>query len=297
MKKRRRRQKIDIRDVIAIILIIIILLMIGGYMVYDMYFRLPTSSFSPTSDSNSAEEDELIGERFNILLLGLDGRAGLNDRSDTLILASLDQKNKKAQLLSIPRDTRVKIKGNWDKINAAYAYGGVELSKQTVADFLGVNIDRYVIINFEGLVKLVDEIGGIEVDVPVRMYKPLEGIDLQPGLQLLNGEEVLAYSRFRDTKGGDLDRSRRQQEVIKLIAQKVLEERNINQIMDFIEIAREDIRTDLTGREIGALVRLASPIMENGLATKLLPGSGKYIDNIWYYLPDLTKLEELLLIS
>ena len=80
MKKRRRRQKIDIRDVIAIILIIIILLMIGGYMVYDMYFRLPTSSFSPTSDSNSAEEDELIGERFNILLLGLDGRAGLNDR-------------------------------------------------------------------------------------------------------------------------------------------------------------------------------------------------------------------------
>lgn len=266
-------------------------------MVYDLYFRLPSSSFPSVGDADPGTDENLIAKKFNILLLGLDGRAGLNDRSDTLILVSLDQENKKAQLLSIPRDTRVKVKGAWDKINAAYAYGGIDLSKRTVSDFLDVKIDRYVIINFDGLVKLVDKIGGIDVNVPVRMYKPLEGIDLEPGYQHLNGEQILAYSRFRDTKGGDLDRSGRQQEVLQLIAEKVLKENNISQITELVQIAKEDIETDLTVREIVALARLASPILENGLATKILPGSNKYIDNLWFWEPDLTSLEEILIIS
>ena len=81
-----------------------------------------------------------------------------------------------------------------DKINAAYAYGGLELTQQTVSDFLGIKLDRYAIIDFKSLVSLVDAVGGLEIDVPVRMYVPLEGIDLQPGLQHLNGEQVLALS-------------------------------------------------------------------------------------------------------
>jgi len=297
MPKRYKLKIDDLRDRIAAVLVIVMVLLLGGYMVYDLYFRLPTSSLPPSADSGSSIEDNVIAENYNILLLGLDGRAGLNDRSDTLILVSLDQQQKKAQLLSIPRDTRVKVRGSWDKINAAYAYGGVELSKQTVADFLEVSIDRYVIINFNGLIKLVDEIGGIDLNVPVRMYKPLEGIDLQPGKQHLNGAQVLAYSRFRGTSGGDIDRSQRQQEVITLLVKKALQENSIAQIAELAQIARKDIETDLTVREIVALARLASPVLENGLTTKVFPGKSKWIDEIWYWIPDLGQLDETLLIS
>lgn len=288
-----------IRDNWPVNLVIILALLTALYFTYDYYFRLPllthddqgkgqTSGQNDTAENG--EEDQF--RDFNILVLGVDGREGLNDRTDTIMLASLDGKKKQGRLLSIPRDTRVKIKGGWDKINAAYAYGGLKLTKKTVADFLGVNIDRYVIINFNGLINMVDEVGGIDVDVPVRMYKPLEGIDLQPGLQHLDGKQVLAYARFRGTRDGDIDRARRQQEVLKLLAQKVLTTYNPTRLAGLIEIAGKEVETDLSFKEMVALARLASPIMENGLVTEVLPGNNKMIDNIWYWEPDLTKLAD-----
>ena len=258
---------------------------------FDRFFRLSSPSSSPVSDS--AEEN---GDKFNILLLGLDGREGLNDRSDTIILVSLDEKNKKAQLLSIPRDTRVKVRGKLDKINAAYAYGGVDLSLKTVSNFLGVHIDRYVIIKFDGLVKLVDLAGGIDVHVPTRMYKPSEGIDLYPGDQHLDGEQVLAYTRFRNDKYGDLDRARRQQEALQLLATKILKEKSLSQLVEFINLAFEEVETDLSMREMVALARLASPVLENGVVTKILPGQSVKINEIWYYEADLANLPEVLAI-
>ena len=274
-------------------LLILLVLLMGAYLAYDYYFRLPLlpKAFQANEQTDPDQEDQAKDFRkFNILVLGLDGREGLNDRTDTIILASLDGENEIAQLLSIPRDTRVKIKGGWDKINAAYAYGGLKLTKQTVADFLEVDIDRYVIINFNGLIKMVDAVGGIEVKVPVRMHKPLEGIDLQPGLQHLNGKQVLAYSRFRGTKNGDIDRAHRQQEVLQILAAKVLKTYNPTRIAGLIEIARKEMKTDLTTKEMVALARLTAPVLENGLITEVLPGSNKMIDDIWYWEPDLSKL-------
>ncbi|MDD2433500.1 MAG: LCP family protein [Clostridia bacterium] len=276
------------------VILVLALLTIGVYVVYDRFFRLPSPSSSPVSDS--ATEEKLAFDKFNILLLGLDGREGLNDRSDTIILVSLDEKNKKAQLLSIPRDTRVKVRGKLDKINAAYAYGGVDLSLKTVSNFLGVHIDRYVIIKFDGLVKLVDLAGGIDVHVPTRMYKPSEGIDLYPGDQHLDGEQVLAYTRFRNDKYGDLDRARRQQEALQLLATKILKEKSLSQLVEFINLAFEEVETDLSMREMVALARLASPVLENGVVTKILPGQSVKINEIWYYEADLANLPEVLAI-
>ncbi len=281
-------------------LLLLFAFLTAAYFAYDYYFRLPFSDVpvpqkGETAENPTPHEEEdperVNGSRvFNILILGLDGREGLNDRTDTIILASLDEEKEIAQLLSIPRDTRVKVKDGWDKINAAYAYGGLKLTKQTVTDFLGVNIDRYVIINFNGLIKMVDAVGGIEVKVPVRMDKPLEGIDLQPGLQHLDGKQVLAYTRYRDKKIGDIDRARRQQEVLQLLAQKVLKTYNPARLADLLEIAGKEMRTDLTTKEMVALVRLAKPVLDNGLVTKVLPGEDKKIDNLWYWEPDLSKL-------
>lgn len=280
------------------IVLMLFVILFAGYFIYDNYFQLPFDNPPATGENSQAEEAPKEPEfgRFNILIIGVDGRAGVNDRADTIILASLDEEKNQAQLLSIPRDTRVKIKGAWDKINAAYAYGGVELTKETITDFLGVKIDRYVVVDFNSLVKVVDEIGGIEVDVPVRMYVPLEGIDLQPGKQHLNGEQVLAYSRFRGTSEGDIGRAKRQQEVITLLAEEIIKPQNLPRIPQLIPIIREDVKTDLSVKEMISLARIAPDTMKGGITTRVLPGENKKIDGLWFWEPDTSALGDLLAI-
>lgn len=265
-----------------------------AYLVYDSYFRLPVKDPSPPAGNKAEEKAEF--DKFNVLILGLDGRTGVNDRADTIILASVDGEANEVQLLSIPRDTRVKIKGGWDKINAAYAYGGVDLTQETLTEFLDIGIDRYIIVDFNSLVKLVDEIGGIDIDVPVRMYVPLEGIDLEPGQQHLNGEQVLAYSRFRGTSEGDIGRVKRQQQVIQLLAEKVLTPQNIPRLPQLVTDFKDEVKTDLTVREMVALARLAPDALKKGVNAQVLPGKNKKIDGIWYWEPDIEALAHLLTI-
>lgn len=285
-----------LKNKIFIIIVSVVLILVLGYIAYDNYFRLPFNEPEAppvAAGDEPAEEPKAEFGQFNVLIIGLDGRAGVNNRADTLILATVDGETNKARLLSIPRDTRVKIKGGWDKVNAAYAYGGVELTMETINDFLDINIDRYIVLDFNSLVKLVDEVGGIEVDVPVRMYVPLEGIDLQPGKQHLDGEQVLAYSRFRGTSEGDIGRVKRQQEVISLLMDKILRVQTIAQINNMIPIYKEDVRTDLSIKEMVALARIAPKIMENGLDTMVLPGENAKIDGLWFWEPDLDKLADI----
>lgn len=275
------------------VIIFLVIFLAVGYLAYDQYFTLPFNNRQTTENSQAQPEFA----KFNVLILGVDGRQGLNDRTDTIIVASLDGKTEQAQLLSIPRDTRVKIKGAWDKINAAYAYGGLELTQETVSKFLGIQIDRYAIIDFTSLVKLVDAVGGIEVNVPVRMYVPLEGIDLKPGQQHLTGKQVLAYARFRGTMEGDIGRAKRQQEVIQLLLQKALKAENLPRLGQFVEIVKANVETDITTKEMISLARIAPDVMDKGLSTEVLPGKNKKIDEIWYWEPDLASIDALLEIA
>lgn len=141
----------------------------------------------------------LLSGKTNIVVLGTDTRKGDTGRSDTLFVVMMDPDNKGAALLSVPRDTRVKIQGHgWDKINAAYAYGGHELTQRTVRDLLGLRIDHYVVIDFQGFKDLVDVIGGIDINVEKRMYyyDPYDNfkIDLQPGLQHMDAARPSSMS-------------------------------------------------------------------------------------------------------
>lgn len=257
-----------------------------AYLGYDQYFRLPVTPVAKDKEQMQAAD---AGNRFNILILGLDGRKGVGgNRTDTIILTSVDPKNEEVRMLSIPRDTRVKIKGSWDKINAAYAYGGLDLAKKTISDFLGVTIDRYAVVNFNSVVKLVDEVGGLDVNVLVKMYVPLEGIDLKPGYQHLNGEQVLAYSRFRYTDDGDIGRAGRQQEVLKLLVAKVLDARNVTKLPQLFNDVKENVNTDLSVKEMISLGRIAPDAVKNGIVSQVLPGKNKKIDGIWYWEADTT---------
>ena len=118
-------------------------------------------------------KDELLTakDKATIMIMGVDERSDDVGRSDTLMVATIDPQKNEASLLSIPRDTRVAIpKNGYDKINAAYAYGGEKLTQRTVEDFLGIRMDHYVIINTHAFQKIIDAIGGIDIDVEKRMY-------------------------------------------------------------------------------------------------------------------------------
>ena len=119
------------------------------------------------------KEEELIKakDKAIVLIMGVDKREDDVGRSDTLMIATIDPRLDQATLLSIPRDTRVKIRGRgYDKINAAYAYGGVRLTESTVENFLGIDIDHYIQIDTSSFVKIIDAIGGVDIDVEKRMF-------------------------------------------------------------------------------------------------------------------------------
>ena len=181
----------------------------------------------------SSGQDEIIVEEedkdlTNILILGLDQRGTEKARADTIIVLSINNATKEMTMLSIPRDSRVEIPGRGlDKINHAYAYGGVSLMRATVEKLLGVPVHHYVVTNFSGFVGLVDTLGGVTLDVERSIYVKAEqdypAVKLEPGEQRLTGYEALAYVRFRKDSEGDFGRMRRQQQFLQAVAKEVLQ--------------------------------------------------------------------------
>ena len=283
-----------------IVLLTLVVVFSGYWIINSLYSTnnlLVNKVQEPTDEELLEDEKSQIAQQlgqYNILILGLDSQKGFTARADAIMLATIDTKSRQARLISIPRDTRVKIKGGWDKVNAAYAYGGVDLARETVEDFLDVEINRHVVLNFNSLIQIVDAIGGVEVDVPSRMYYPDENINLRPGLQVLNGEDALAYSRFRNDNQGDIGQAKRQQEIMQLVAKKVFSFDGLKNLPSLVNIALDNVKTDVPLREILALAKLAPDILENQVVSIVVPGRNQRIDGLWYWNPDLKELEQQL---
>jgi LCP family protein required for cell wall assembly len=222
-------------------------------------------------------EEETVQEerRTNILVLGVDARPGDDhSRSDTIMLVSIDPKLNKAAFISIPRDTRVDIPGSpFDKINAANYVGGPKMSVRMVEDLLDINIDNYVEMDFKGFKSLVDILGGVTINVPQRMYKPSEDIDLRPGEQRLNGRQALAFVRYRDYVMGDIDRTGKQQMFIKALAQEVLKPSSITKLPKLAKEGMEYVDTDLTFKDVVKLISWMPGFSTESIVTQTLPGS------------------------
>ena len=275
----------------SVIIVIILLAALAVYFGYSGAEKPQPEDAHKSEDDKSQEKEKL--QAMTVLILGLDARDGGIGRTDTIMLVGYQPDNEYLNLLSIPRDTRVKIKGAYGKVNAAYVYGGPELAVQTVNDFLEIEIDHYAVVDFQGFEHLVDLVGGIEVDVPVRMYYPAEGINLQPGRQVLNGHDALAYSRYRGTGGGDLDRAERQQQVLALLTQKIMQVRNILKLPSILDVLEENVITDLGVATLTELAPKVSSIKDKKLNHLILPGINERVDGLWYYLPEQEKLDEI----
>jgi LCP family protein required for cell wall assembly len=217
-----------------------------------------------------------------VVFLGSDARAGEASRSDTIVVTKAG-----SGMLAVPRDTLVDIPGvGEDKINAAFANGGPELTVETLENLTGVRMNDYVIVHFDGVEEIVDALGGItiEVDKPVRVGIDGRRVYIPAGTQTLDGMQALAYVRYRGGPTADIGRIGRQQKFLRELAHESTSPtklarlpataratwRNIDTNMNPLEAARFAVRTRLSG--IGG--------------AELYPGTPQYIGGISYWVPD-----------
>lgn len=237
-------------------------------------------------------------------------------RTDVIFVVNLNSQTNKVKVLAIPRDTKVQwsetqrsklkeYKGlnvYTSKINEMTAYGGMDNIRDFTVDqienMLGVKIDNYIIINLEAFRKIVDTIGGVEVDVPRRMRYTDRAqnlyINLDPGLQMLDGAKAEQLVRFRQYANGDVDRIQVQQLFLKAFAQKVMSPQTITKIPQFIPILFSYIKTDISLTKIASYYPFLQSFNLNGLSFNTIPGEGRYESGVSYFFPDRSALDTVI---
>jgi len=202
----------------------------------------------------------------NILIIGTDARANETSRgrSDTMMLFSYDVKNNKASLISFMRDTWVPIEGyGYNRLNATYSWGGVGLTINTINSLFDLDIQDYVIVGFEGMVGLVDKLGGIELsitDVEANYYNKHFGWGIEKGINKLDGERTLIHARNRKSNGGDFERTRRQRDIMLAVFKKIMSARDAQTISEFVDYAMKNVKTNM---QPGKIFSLALAILNN----------------------------------
>ena len=245
----------------------------------------------------------LFGSK-DLLFLGLDEREDSNEftgRTDTIIIFHISGGEESNALISIPRDTRVHLEGKgWNKINAAYVFGGVEMTKYEIMQLTGIDVDRTMVLNFNGFKRVIDILGGVWITVDEPLHDPLSGADFEPGEYLMNGEQALSFARCRSTARADLDRMDRQQYLLnELLKQKANLSTMIkvlnpfNDASDIFPVLNQETRSDFTIWDfcsIGFVLLFSNKDIER----LTIPVTGATIDGISYLLADEEEVKEFL---
>lgn len=266
MKKNRSTGK----KVLIGFLALVLLISAGGYYLFDKYLGDMNRVDISKNDEElniSPESSKKGNEIINIALFGIDTRANDYDsatRSDSIMIASLDKQHKKIKLTSIMRDTYVNIPDRgYDKINHSYAYGGPELAIKTINKNFDMNIKNYVTVNFSAMAKIVDAVGGVEIDVKDYEIKHIPGVD-GTGLQKLSGDQAVSYSRIRYSGDGDYERTQRQRTVLENVITKVLNSKSLTQALALIETLTPNVETSLSTTD---MVGLATDVFSSNIKT------------------------------
>jgi LCP family protein required for cell wall assembly len=234
-------------------------------------------------------------KQVNVLILGVDGEDPEPRRSDTIMITRFDLSQKRLGIVSIPRDFRVAIPGHGEqKINSAFSLGGVELTSRTIADLIGVRPDYYIAIDSAGLERLVDALGGVEINVDKRMHyhdrAQRLNIDLQPGLQRLNGNQAVGYVRFRHDRTGDLARIGRQQNFIRAVMHEAVQPRNLPRLPRLLSLFAKSVETNLTVSDLKAMSGLLKEIGPERVKAVTAPGSTLDLHGVSYLEPDSERM-------
>ncbi len=269
------------------------------------------------SDTTAQDGTGEVGERIADYFTFVVGAVDIDEtRTDSLMVVGFDTKNKEINVLNIPRDTMTNSSrvGASKKINAAYGTkGGIETTKSNLEDVIGFVPDYYMIVNFQGIADIVDAIGGVDYEIPFRMYyqDPSQGlsIDFEPGMTHLDGEQVVEFLRWRKNAhgvstgasgytGGDEERIAKQQEFLKYLASQVLSVSNASKIPAIAKAVFANVKTDFDWGEILWMGTQASGIGTENIQMFTLPGYSAYSyagtsSYLSFYFPNETKTLEL----
>lgn len=302
-EQKRITKKENNRTRIWIIVSILFMLSVAMAFCFKITRPISVSAGSFADESKQVINLAPTNKKVNILVLGVDERQNDVGRSNVTCVVTVDPATKNASLLWVPRDSRVNIPGNgWNKIGHAYAYGGPKLSEQTVSNLLGIPIDYYIEINMDGFKKVIDALGGVDINVDKRMYyyDPYDAgevdnnglIDLKPGMQHMDGNTTLEYVRFRHDEMGDIGRIERQQKFVKALLADVATPSVITKIPDVLKEANATFKTDIPVSEMLKLATQMNDAYKQGLKTDMVPGTPVYIDDISYWLPDISAMRK-----
>lgn len=299
-KRQKRNRRLILRSVIiAFAALVVVGITIAFAYINDINTKLGagvTEELLATLSERTIPDDP-----FYMLLLGVDkgeerteeyGEEYWNYRADTIILARIDPKDVKVALVSIPRDTYVDMHENGQtKINAAYSYGGPSYMVQVVEEFAGVDISHYAEFDFDGFIAIVDQIGGIDVNLPVPVKDPdYTGLDLAAGEHHLNGWDALMLCRSRhaydDYGGGDFYRAANQRMAISAVARRVLASDLITMTTTVSTLASYTT-TDMTVEDIVSLaLQMKDLDIDNNFYSGQVPTISTFYDELWYEICD-----------
>ncbi|MEA4882682.1 MAG: LCP family protein [Clostridia bacterium] len=284
--RRRERRKSGSRWFIALL---VVLAIAAGIVGVGCYLLLRYTRFPVT------------GSSFNILLIGEDKnytRSGAAvstaGRMDAIMLMVVPRDGTGATLVSIPRDTLVRFpSGGVHRINASIVTGGIELARSCVSDLVGLPVHRYMAIDFQSFIEVVDAMGGVEIAVDKRMnYEDKAGgydLDLKPGVYHMDGETALKYVRFRHDALGDISRAGRQQQFLKAILKELATWDGVRSYRTILKVLQEYTRTDLTTEEMTAVGWRFRSLDSTAVDSATLPGRFKGA----YWEPDREGIEAM----
>ncbi|MRH43936.1 LytR family transcriptional regulator [Aquibacillus halophilus] len=304
VKKVQKKKNFKRRFFISFIILFAVLLSIGGYIYFQAY-QATSDSYSELNRDKSLLREKSVdigNDPISILLLGIENYSsgGSNGRSDTIIVLTFNQDEETLKMLSIPRDTFVPIIGEniQDKINHSYAYGGAEMTINTVEEFLNIPIDYFATIDFAGFLNVIDIVGGITVDVPFNFSEDSHDgtgkLYYTEGAMDLNGKQALGYARMRkQDPEGDIGRGDRQKQVVEAVIDKLTSPSTVFKIDNLANEYGENVTSNLKLSELMSFYKEYRNFNTNNIEQLKLDGTNESIDGISYYVVDEKSLETI----
>lgn len=302
-----RKSKHPVLKVLLVLLIIAIII-IAGIFAY-VYFQLQGAVGDMNKDDQTGENIELEdtdsnlregeidvsdGDPISVVLFGTDSDAerdaqAMGQRSDTIMVATLNPNTEDGRIVSIPRDTRAEIvgQGTTEKINHAYAYGGPAMAKDTVENFMDTPIDYYMSINMDGLETIVDAVDGVTVTSEDTFEQ--SGFSFAQGETYeMDGEMALAFSRSRKSEGagGDSGRQMRQQQIVQAISDELLSLQTVTNFNSILDVLSDNIQTNIPFGDMNALRSNYQSAAQDTEQLTLEGTNDRGQDGLWYFYPD-----------
>ncbi len=293
------------RVIITFVVSLVVFAIIYSTLWYQVFDKETVAA--PNGDEDNIDELDKdyelpVDNEIVFLLMGVDAKdvkQSKGTRTDTLMLFKVNFETGNIDILSVPRDTRVLIRGQEDKINHAHAFGGPSLTIRTMEDFLGIDLNYYVKVDYKAVRSIVTAIGGVEIDVPQRMRysdptdDPPLNINLQAGLQTLDGDQAHDFLRFRSYKDGDLGRISAQQYFMKELIKQTLQLKNIVKLPGLVETYFDYVETNIPMGMVLKGVGAAKNMDAENMTTNTITGTSKKINGIDYLIYDREATEAI----